>query len=408
MTNDPLSRRKLTKKSPFYGFNFGKVDVFSHKKKLHVMQVIRSLAILGASNTWSIATYVIQKTVNTDIRAPLKKRDLNGYYKDIIIGNREKTKGGKKQISKKRFSGLINEDYVVKTGLVKQEKNIDATKPLYFLTLKGIFLALGFSYDANELKQIIENFSKISIYFGFLRNIMNQTSVDLVDEIFVEPLIDVLKQSNIFEGENTEFYFTNIAEFTSRALSNKIKKILNDRITDIKNKPLKYFYDKITDEDKKEYPNATMKKLIWYKIGDEIDDQQNLLEYLKKTGIITIMNNVFYYDKPPKDWKDSLIEHLYTKKDTSMLDLLYHPELDRINFSYHPDTDLLYKVMKELHFTFYNSLNWEILRIPRKPFKRSKKWIRHKKFKNLAKRELKTLENGSITASELYKHKKSE
>ena len=63
--------RNRTKNAPFWRFNTkSKIDVFGHKKSLHVKQIFRSLAILGPSNENAISTYVIQKTPDSDHPEP--------------------------------------------------------------------------------------------------------------------------------------------------------------------------------------------------------------------------------------------------------------------------------------------------------------------------------------------------
>lgn len=52
----------------------------------------------------------------------------------------------------------------------------------YFLTLKGFFLVVGYELNQSELKSMIENASKISLFFCFIKTVMDNSSVDFVTD----------------------------------------------------------------------------------------------------------------------------------------------------------------------------------------------------------------------------------
>ena len=239
--------------------------------------------------------------------------------------------------------------------------------------MKGIFLALGFVYDKDALGKIIENFSKISLYFALINTIMKKTSVELVNAVFIEPLQTVIKKSNIFQGEDMRFYFSNISEYTSHALTLKMKSIENNRRRKISKRPISYYYKKITKQDIEDFPAASGTDLILMKSSDEEFDYDAIIEEFQKTGIETIIDSTLYYEKPASDWYDSLIEFYYKNED---VEGFYR------DFGYSHEEDLVYKVMRGLHHTYNRNLGKKIPRVPRKKLRRSKFLKRHLKWKN--------------------------
>lgn len=380
MANGILSKPIKTKNAPFWRFNFDSklIEILSHKKSPKVREIFRSLAILGISKTSDIAEYVLRVTPSSDygldaesgrsIPAPKKTR-LRRDYNRLINKRREKVKGKDKKITIKKFDGLISYEYVQMIGK-EQKKGKKILR--YFLTLKGIFLALGFEYEKYELKKIIENFSATSLYFAFVNEIMKKTSLGFVSKIFIKPLIKVVGQSYIFQKEDMRFYFSNIAEHTSHALTQEMIKIIAKRNEKILGQPLPYFEKKITRQDIKEFPNASKEDLIAMKIREQQADLDDLINEFKKTGIEIVIDNIFYYEKPKNDWYDSLVELFYKKPEQ----IDFYRE-----FGYDYENELVYKVMRGLHFTYYHNIGRLAPRIPRKKLRLSKRWKRHQKYK---------------------------
>ena len=243
--------------------------------------------------------------------------------------------------------------------------------PKYFLTLKGFFLITGYHLEPNELKSMIYNASKVSVFFCFIKTIMNKKSIDFVTEIFIKPIQKVLLRSDIFQGGDMNFYFGNFADAISESLSKKMKTIDKIRQKNIDDKPVSYFYNKITDGYRKLYPHRDTEDLIRFKIDDEKSDTDDLISHFRKEGIESLMDNVFYSTIKKEDWYESITEHFYT-----------YPELKSsfLDFGYDNERYLVDKVMQNIQFTYYSLLG---ISVPKKRHRlpRSKSWKRHQKFK---------------------------
>jgi len=284
----------------------------------------------------------------------------------LIYTHRKKIKEEKEP---KRYLNPVDLGYVIITG--KPENTKGKFIPKYFLTLKGFFLVAGYEFNQSELKSVIENASKVSVFFCFIKTVMCKSSLDFVNEIFIKPLRHVLIRSNIFQGHDMDFYFGNFAEAISRSLLEKMKTIDKIRQKNIDDKPVSYFYNKITDDYRKLYPHKDTKDLIRFIIDDEKSNIDNLISYFRKEGIESLMDNVFYSTIKKEDWYESITEHFYT-----------YPELKSsfLDFGYDNERYLVDKVMQNIQFTYYSLLG---ISVPKKRHRlsRSKFWKRHQKFK---------------------------
>lgn len=367
------------------------IDIFKGGKQENNVNLLGALAINGNSKTSEIAKFLygrkFQKNKNDDseddifpwntsdmsineIRKTFLEKQINRF--NLLLTGRQKLSHSGKKIRDedgnfKRYPDPVDLGYVVITGSPKNEKGKNI--PKYFLTLKGFLLIFGYELESYELKHVIENASKISKFFGFIKYVMNQTSVDFVNEIFIVPIRKVLLRSDIFEGGNMDFYFSNFADMISISLSTKMKLIDKQNKEKIMDTPISYFYKKITPEYRRQYPYASTQDLISFKMKDEED---NYIPLFKKEGIESLMDNVFYYETKKEDWYESLTEHFYTRSEleSSFLDLGYEPERYLVD-----------KVMRSIHFEYYLLKGLPIPRTPRKKLLRSKSWKRHQKYK---------------------------
>ena len=367
------------------------IDIFKGKKRENIVDLLGTIAIIGNATTTNITKFIhSQRFTNSSKDTPvafpydsdeIKETHLRLRYHEYLRNNfnrlltgrlkythiRKKTKEEKEP---KKYLNPVDLGYIIITG--KPENTKGKFIPKYFLTLKGFFLVAGYEFNQSELKSVIENASKVSIFFCFIKTVMDKSSLDFVNEIFIKPLRPVLVRSDIFQGHDMDFYFSNFADAISRSLSEKMKTIDKIRQKNIDNKPVSYFYNKITDDYRKLYPHRDTKDLIRFKIDDEKSDIDDLISHFRKEGIESLMDNVFYCDIKKEDWYESIIEHFYTDQE------LKFPFLD---FAYDAERYLVDKVMQNIQFTYYPLLGKSIPKNPRKRLLRSKSWKRHQKFK---------------------------
>ncbi len=277
--------------------------------------------------------------------------------------------GTKKSNEVKRYSNPLDFGYVIITDNPENDKG--KFIPQYFLTLKGFLLIVGYDLTHDELKSVIENASKISLFFCFIKKIMNETSISFVNKIFIKPIQTVLLRSDIFQGGNMNFYFSNFADVISDTLSKKMKVVNKQRKENINNKPDSYFSKKITKEYMQLHPTRPFSDLIRIKKRDELHDTADIVYQFLLTGIESLMDNVYYSDKPKEDWYDSLVDHFYPKEESKVLFL---------KFGYDSENILMNKVMQSLSQT-YAYFEYGILPYKENKLPRSKAWKRHQKYK---------------------------
>lgn len=315
----------------------GTIPVFEGKKKEHVMEILYALAHLGPATTHEIASKVLPRDFEyrNYIKIPyscIKKR--GGIYYKLINGRIEKNKGKSRKV--KEYSGLISEGYVVQTGYTINKKNHKI--PLYFLTLKGCFVALGFS--SIDINKLINNSAKNHLYFAYLKSILEKTSISFVKMIFTDPIRDFIAKGRLsLKIEDISYYFTMICESSYNIFFPHTKHAIYS------------FY----------WNNTT----------------SSIIKYPKTKYIETLMDNTFYYEKPKEDWSDSLIEKYYPKKED---EIFYRDYCDR-DF----ESKLVYRIMAQLHHAYYLADEYTFTAISRKPritLPRSKAWRRHMYYKH--------------------------
>ena len=367
------------------------IDVFKGNKQENTVNLLGTLALNGNSNTTDIATFLYPKKFPISTKekpyefprdsSDMKMTDLKLTHLDslrnnlnlLLKGRLVYTHGGKKIRDEdenfKRYPNPIDLGYVVVTGSPKNNKGKFVQH--YFLTFKGFLLIMGYELDIVDLKTVIVNASKISKFFGFLKYLIDLTTTSFVREIFIIPMRQVLLRSDIFEGGNVDFYFSNFADAISIALGNKMRSIDKLNKEKIMKTNVSEFYKKITLDDRKKYPFATTEDLISFKMDDEED---NLVPLFRKKGIESLIDNVFYYETKKEDWYESLTEHFYTKKEL---------ESSFLDFGLENERYLIDKVMQSINITYHSLLGNPIPKVPRKKLLRSKAWKRHQKFKKL-------------------------
>jgi hypothetical protein len=366
------------------------VDIFKGQKQGNAIDLLGAIAINGNSKTTDIAKFIygnkFHKLSEDDSTFPWNASDmalneirkthlekLRFNFNRLLTGRQKSSHGGKKIRDKdgnfKTSPNPIDFGYVIDTGKIENDKGNFISH--YFLTLKGFLLVSGYDLKPNELKFMIYNASEISVFFCFIKTILDNTSVDFVTEIFIKPIQKVLLRSDIFQGGDLDFYFSNFADSISLALLGKMKTVSKIRKQNILKKPDSYFSKKITSEYMKLHPTRIFTDLIRIKKRDELQDIDNLLIHFKKEGIESLMDNVFHSTKTREDWYDSLFDHFYPSKE---------PPSFFLKFGYNSERHLMNKVMQSISLT-YAYFDYGVLPYKEKKLPRSKAWKRNQKYK---------------------------
>jgi len=380
------------------------IDIFKGGKQGNVVDLLGSLAINGSSKTTDVAKFIygnkfhkLLKNNSDDDSKNNSDNDpddifpwdasdialneirkiylekLRSNFKRLLTGRRKLSHSGKK-ITDSEGNFIVSPNpidfgYVINTGKIENDKGNFI--PHYFLTLKGFFLILGYDFNPNELKSMIDNASKISMFFCFMKKVMDDYNIKFVTEIFIKPIQRVLLRSDIFQGGDMDFYFGNFADAISESLYNKMELVNEKRKENIRNKPDSYFSKKITKKYMQLHPTRHFSDLIRIKRRENLQDTSDMVYQFRVAGIEQLMKKVFYSDKPKDDWYDSLFDYFYPKKESQKLFL---------KFGYDSENILMNKVMRSLSQT-YAYFDNGILPYKENKLPRSKAWEKHQKFK---------------------------
>lgn len=353
------------------------IDVFKGKKQANILNLLGSISILRESQTPDMAKFVLSYGRGKGYASTLRYRDyhkLQSQYHKLLLDKSNKLHGGKKILDEitgepKKDPSPVKFGYAIIIGSHESTKAIPMSQ--YFLTLKGFFLISGYKLKPSELKSMINNASKVSLFFCFIKTIMDNYSINFVTEIFIKPIQKVLLRSDIFQGGTMDYYFGNFADAISDSLSKKMKAVNKKRKENINNKSDSYFSKKITREYMQLHPTIPFSDLIRIKKRDELHDTADLVYQFRVVGIESLMNNVFYSSDLKEDWYDSLIDYFYHTEKSKVLFL---------QFGYDSEKILMNKVMYSLSQT-YAYFDYGVLPYIERKLPRSKAWKKHQKFK---------------------------
>jgi hypothetical protein len=309
-------------------FQKNSISIFKGSKRKNVHDIILGLAINGPSTNSTLAKYTLSKEYPSknleDYKNNLPLR-TNEYHR-LLNGTK-----GRINLSKTKFIKQIETKLTekkIKTGF-------------YNLSPSGYFIALGLNYSDNELKLIIKNASAISLYFSYVNRIMEQTSLEFVKKIFIDPFKSVLSMIIDFE-KDLIFYYPNVSELTYRAVDAEIVKILSK--------------------------------------FSEAEAKSELVDTSEFIPIEFLMDETIYASKTKDDFHDFLIEHFY--KNNRDIDFYREHSTDM------EDLRLVTLVMKAVHFTYYESQGYKVPSKSRIKITRSKEWKKHKRFLNKNKQKI--------------------
>jgi len=288
-------------------FPYGTVPVFEGKKRKHVMDLLSALELCGQATTSEIARYAIEYHYSKGEVEKLGKFFLKrrGHYYWNHLHGFEKKKIGKKKVG--TYDGLLEKGYV---------KIVEMKKPnvgIYFPTLLGHLVSLGYSYNYTQTVAFIKNASTNSLYFAFLNDIMNKTSYDFLNELFLNPIKKMIQQNRIRFDDDFRLNFDIIANATAI----KIMEIIQRSWIDMYSKE-----PKVVEQEEAEH------------------------KLLKQLDVL--INNTWFDLEANSKWEGQLMN-------------LYYPTVkQQIFYSQHSDfsdKNLIYKVMREIHVNYYGAYN---------------------------------------------------
>lgn len=273
--------------------------ILKRKKTKEALQLLRYLAFSEPSNTHQIAKLLLPYDKSTSY---VEVKAKAGVLFNILRDRPKKNNG--------RYLGLVTAGFVKQTYKTNEKmKKI----PHYNLTLKGCFLALGFGFSDNELKKFIKIQSRNHLYFAYVYDIIQKTSLRFGREVFIESLFDSIKTGMINLDKNIQFYFPNIGYAAVDNLENKIKQIIK-RWDELDKPPLR--------------------TVDWMDIP-------------QSKPIITLIKNT-WYDSNTNNWTERILDYYYPTNDEK--DYYYEYSDQGLEES------LLYKLMQPVHESFYSSM----------------------------------------------------
>ena len=186
------------------------------KGRKRAFEIIASLAMLGPSTTSEMEEFVLKS--NYYRNKPERKNTLRDEY-NRIIKDRFELKSGKKKLGK-RFPGLIENHYVVKT---KSKLIVKKKTDTYFLTLKGCFFVLGFDLSDVQLVGFIRNASRNHLFFNFLKLVHEKISLEFVKDVFLFPIKDLIERKRIDLDDEMYLNFGIVADIIGITLYERRK-----------------------------------------------------------------------------------------------------------------------------------------------------------------------------------------
>jgi len=309
---------KLGVEEPIFWNNilpYQTIPIFQGKKRKMVIDLLACLELMGPATTTELAKFLITSHYSQgqieEMRKDVIKQRAHHFWNHLL--GFEKKKKGRKTVGK--YLGLINEEYVKIVGSKKSVKNKDVQ--IFFPTLKGHLVSLGYDFTDKELIQFIQNASKNSLYFAYLNDLCEKISLKFVKELFLNPIKKMIEQNRIRFDDDYRLNFDIITNTTAL----KIRRTIGKSWAEIHS-----------------YYNPKQEHLVTadYDLLKEID--------------LMIKNTWFDLQADPK-WVSQLAELYYPTEEQK----IFYSQL--CDFS---DGNLIYKVMREVHSNYYHSYEEKI------------------------------------------------
>lgn len=267
------------------------IKIFSRKVfGKNCKDLLAGYAVNGPATTYSIGKFIVER----------EQQILEKKHKKIkSISNKIRSKAsefsrlvrGREDVKKE--SDLVSQGYLFK---IKDSKN-----EIYFLTLKGSIICLGFSFSDKELQLFINNAAKYHLFFAFLNILLiNGISLPTLKRLFVYPIMQGFATNKIPSDTDLQFYFGNLGFLCGRALW---QVIVDTRIKEAK----------FLDERRKAH-----KRLKNFSGIPEMKELENfintyvkLLPRIRGKAILSNLTELYGVDS---QWRSKVIRKLYGKK----------------------------------------------------------------------------------------------
>ena len=293
-------------------FPYGKIPIFVGKKKKYTAEIIASLELLGSSTTTEISRFILSHPKSERKGTKITNSEIQNrgkIFNKLIMGRLDK-KSGRKKFGK--YPGLVDHGFLKKIDVKKSKKNIDTN--IWFPTLKAHIIALGYDFNDSELVKFLDNASTNSLFFAYLNNLIDVTSINIVKMLFLNPISELIK-NGILDLNNDLRYSLWLIPFQ---IGLEIEKTIQDA-----------------------------NKIIYH---SNLDKKYKDASAIILKNIESIINN---------NWYDSS----FSKWNEKMIDLYYKSDSEKIFYGFHSnslDVHFVYNVMQHVHQSYYASYGEKI------------------------------------------------
>ena len=183
------------------------VSFLNNKSRKNSSEILYALAILGNATSTEISEFVVKKRTNSHV---ISKSNIRKYRGSIKNRFRNRTKSN---------LGLVDQGFILETGVAE----IKNKPPIYALTMKGCFLALGLELTNKELIQFIRKSSKHYLFFAYLNSMINKISYSFTKTIFITSIRELIGKGLIPLDNDFQLCFSTISDFCGYNFYNLIQ-----------------------------------------------------------------------------------------------------------------------------------------------------------------------------------------
>jgi len=246
-------------------------EFLHNKSRILSTEIITAIAILGNATSKQISTFVLQDKSSTN--AQVKPSEIRKYGNSVNNRLRSRSKG--------KF-GLIDQGFVIASGRSGTKNN----PPIYALTFRGCFLALGFQMSDKHLRQFIKNSAKHGLFFSYLNIITKETSLAIAKKVFIDPIRKLIKKGMIQLDDDFKLSVHTIAGYCGNEFQKFIENNMNNKIISniesIKELSLNQEIDWYEEGVKTCFPDEDARKEYFTIYHDEKGEDDSLYYSLRK------------------------------------------------------------------------------------------------------------------------------
>ncbi len=228
----------------------------NNKSRTNSIEIITAVSILGNATATDIANFVLKQNSPSKHYVPTP-RELQSYRSHIKNRLRDRPKINSIQ----QHPSLITQGFLTQIGFTKNNNQ----QSIYALTFKGSFLTLGFNLSNSQLKLFIKNSTQTSLFFTYLNSLIQNTSLNFVKIIFINPIKNLIQKGLIPLNDDFMLSLSTIVDYCGYSFFKFIEKHYNSNSDEIETL---YNFSKFDDIDwRKEtiesyYPEESKRKLF--------------------------------------------------------------------------------------------------------------------------------------------------